>query len=207
MNDLLDRLERLFLRMTAAHGLPGLNPPATEAQIAALESVIGQCLPDDLRAAYLRFNGQVKNEQRGRGWSLFPSSYYWPSLDEVLADWEYANASHDAGAEEQAASIAVEYDLPALGFFPSRRRILVATGCTTDFLFCDLHPGPKGKVGQIINQSAEAADEPDVWADSFAQLLTIVLDAAEQGRIQFDPVKGSWLKDGATFYSVQDLKE
>jgi cell wall assembly regulator SMI1 len=35
-----------------------LNPPATDAQIAAMEAIVGGRLPDDLRELYLFANGQ-----------------------------------------------------------------------------------------------------------------------------------------------------
>ncbi|TDM06051.1 MAG: hypothetical protein C4K60_15425 [Ideonella sp. MAG2] len=206
MNDLLDRLAQMFQYMSASHGLPGLNPPATEQQVAAVENVMGQKFPDDLRAAYLRFNGQSHKPEWGAGWSLFPSGFSWPTLEELLTDWQYASGSHDADAQRQAADIADEYQLPALGYFPSPQRLLVGTSGTTDFLFCDLEPGPMGKRGQIMNQSAEGADEPRVWADSFADLLRLIVDAYEHGRIEYSEAEAAWTKDGETVYGLKALK-
>lgn len=54
------RLQRVL--ESAAPGVPrgGLNPPATEAQVAAVERLLGHRLPEDLREAYRHFNGMTR---------------------------------------------------------------------------------------------------------------------------------------------------
>ena len=69
------RLQRVL--ESVAPGVPrgGLNPPATESQVAAVERLVGCRLPEDLREAY-RQEAHVATELTIEGVAAFAEETY-----------------------------------------------------------------------------------------------------------------------------------
>jgi cell wall assembly regulator SMI1 len=194
-NALLDRLETLFLSIERQHHVRGLNPPASPQQIDAVERLIGYPLPAELRAFYLRFNGQV-----AEGWSFFPPFFSLPSLEELVYQW---GADSDFFKDEERSEALAIVDEPSklviIPFWGTPKRVLVGKSNMSVFIYCDLDPGPAGKLGQIIYQDVQ--DEPRLWAHSFAEALNMIVTAAERGDIRFDADEVGWVRqDGSGLY-------
>ena len=77
------------------------NTPASEDFIQKVEKHIGFRLPDDIRAAYLCFDGQklgkrIKGKVEISGYTLFPLFYQWHTLAEALNNWDIDLAIEDS---------------------------------------------------------------------------------------------------------------
>ena len=194
---LLDRLEKCISNVNAELGIGGrgLNSPATEAQLEAVEQLIDHKLPNDLRAFFLRFNGQPTFDWRHdppQVWNFFPPFFKLPTREELLGCWQQDSDAYEERARQEALEMV---DAPSLleviPYFPSPKRVLVGLSNMPVFLYCDLDPGEAGRPGQIVHFDAHDPD-PWVYADSFAQALEMVVLASENGRIRFNSAERQW---------------
>lgn len=179
------RVEAAFRRIEAV--VPGdmlLDPPATEADLAAVESRLGRRLPEDVRALYLLHDGQHQysfQDQRV-AFGLFGEGNLLP-LASVVAKWDgYARASATPGPDVGATSDPEGFIRDRyfdLGWVP------LAHDGGGNFIGVDLAPGPNGTVGQVITYGRDDTDHhviaPSVL--SYLEQLVALLDAgyAEPG--------------------------
>ncbi len=123
-------------------GLASLNPPATDEQIARLETALGCKLPDDYVSCLKIHNGQDTNVG-----GLFDGSEFL-STDEILAQWtvwkDLLDGGEFAGINSNPAS-GVRNDWWHAGWIPFTHN---GGG---DHLCLDLAPAPAGNVGQVIS--------------------------------------------------------
>ena len=76
-----ERIEA-WLAVNAHAVADGLNPPASPESLAATEHFLGVQFPDDVRASYLRHDGQRDNSPGLLdGWE-------WLSLERVRDEWQ-----------------------------------------------------------------------------------------------------------------------
>lgn len=197
-NTILDRLEKLFLSIEHQHHVNGLNPPAGPEQIDAVEGLLGYALPADIRAFYLRFNGQA-----AKGWSFFPPFFSLPTLKELVDQWQMdSNFYREATRSEALAMVDEPRKLRIIPFWGSPKRLLIGKSNMSVFVYCDLDPGPAGTLGQVIYQDVE--DEPRPWANSFAEAINMIVTAAERGDIHYDAGEMGWVRqDGSRLYGAR----
>jgi cell wall assembly regulator SMI1 len=144
-----------------------MNPPATDADLDAVEAKIGLKLPEDVRALYRICNGQDENAEAnedGLEVGLFP----W--TERVLAHLLYP-------LEEVASSTSTPQEprrMPGfvVGWVP------IASNYGGDEVVIDLSPDSP-RPGRVLN-----------FASSLAAHLTDIADKMEAGKIEFDEEEG-----------------
>jgi cell wall assembly regulator SMI1 len=145
--------DRLLLR--------SLNPGASPEEIDAVEHVIGQALPPDVRQSLAIHNGGPKDFVLH--YQLLPIRWV---IDE-WACWKQGEALNEAMRWQMesvpANAIALDYFNP--GWVP------LAQNADVSYLAIDLSPGPAGVVGQVINFGRNDKYKR-VFAPSWAQFLT-----------------------------------
>jgi cell wall assembly regulator SMI1 len=183
--DLWARLEATLTQIYPEWPRGGLKPGATAAQIDAVESLIGVRFPEDLRQAYLHFNGMTP-----RGWwrespdkrpLLLARKYMWLDLAQVAQQWvgcqpfpePYDPLENDGDVD----------DCPVRCHFQDDLWIPIGADDWGGTLFVDMHPALAGALGQVFEQaSGNDGDTGPVLAGSFTQLLEEMLaSVAVQG--------------------------
>src|SRR5579871_4550797 len=93
IRDLMEMIERI-LTPEFPELIASLRPPATEAQIARVEAIIGRTLPEDYKELYRLHDGQSDDNGLFFGPGFIDLEWverYWRSLDEFYRDetlWE-----------------------------------------------------------------------------------------------------------------------
>ena len=183
------RLQRVL--ESAAPGVPrgGLNPPATESQVAAVERLVGCRFPDDVREAYRHFNGMTQPAAGSNGGpQLMPPFYDWCDLESMARQWT-SDREHpmpplggDAGIEDDAEAPALQ--LPYREAFQEPGWLPIGL-CNMGPRVCvDMAPSPLGQAGQLILVDFEAGG-PSWMAASFADQVARLLDLLEGGVLQW----------------------
>ena len=140
MHSLWNKFE-VWLSENWPEGLAGLNPPATDQQIADLEKSLGVVLPKDYVTCLKIHNGQ--SQEIG---GLFDGSEFL-STDEILAQWSVWKELLDSG---EFAGINSD---PATGVrndWWNARWIPFTHNGGGDHLCLDLDPEASGSPGQVI---------------------------------------------------------
>lgn len=164
-----------WLEQEHPHALKGWNPPATEAQIAAVEQQLGVTFPADYRAFLAIHNGQ---------------GYYAPmvGLGPLLEVEEIPVTKGNIFGEE----VEIDAELAGEGVRPveySPKWIPITLSARgRDNLCLDLDPGPGGVSGQIVEYIADANERPLV-AKSFADLLSKYFEQAQTGELDLTPTE------------------
>jgi cell wall assembly regulator SMI1 len=165
----------------------GLNPPATERQIAAVEELIGLKLPDDVREAYLHFNGM---QAEAFSWDskisiprVFLGKSHWIDLECLVTDWteqRSSEASFDYGHSHDPAD---EFEGE-----PIRQRFFHAGWIPVGQLdggsqVCvDMAPTACGQLGQIFSRDPHS-DPMRPMASGFKACVELTLNALDEGRV------------------------
>ena len=171
-----------------------LNPPATPEAIARAEAAIGFRLPDDLRALYLRADGQrdtiaIADPAPGRLVMPLFGEFEFVPLEKALLDYkgwkqiyddEGGSATFNAGITVRSGDpVHAEYWRP--GWFP------FANDGSGNAYAVDLSPAPGGRYGQVILIGPDEY-ERRVLAPSLAEFFA---RADRLGRPRLD-VQGHW---------------
>jgi cell wall assembly regulator SMI1 len=176
-NGAWDRVER-WLALEAPNVADGLNPPAREVDLAEAEVVLGVRLPEAVRRAYLRHDGQ----RRDAPW-MFDGSE-WLSLNRIQEEWrvwkELLDDGDFDGSEGEGDGETVRTDWWNAGWIP-----LTYDGSGNHHCV-DMAPGPRGNVGQIIEMWHDDGARP-VVATSFEAWIGGFADALEAGEYVLDP--------------------
>lgn len=150
----------------------GLNPPASQAELAEAEQTLGVRLPEAVRASYLRHNGQSTDSvSLLYGWK-------WLTLNEICEEWAEWQEILESGALDDLVNegdpLKLQSDWWHPGWIP-----LTASG-NGDHCCLDLAPGPAGQVGQIIEVWHDDSLR-NLLAPGFAEWITDYADALEAG--------------------------
>lgn len=140
-------------------GLLGyLNPPAKDADVNALEALVGFGLPEDFRCSLFSHDGQREHTEPTLDWTYLCVSGItskWSSLNKrweagEFDDWEWIDAQEPALAITASAGVRPSAWRP--GWLP-----FLANG-DGDLHCLDCDPAPGGQVGQVITvlQGAES---------------------------------------------------
>lgn len=150
-----------------------LNPPATEAQIAAAEARIGYRLPDDLRALYRIGNGQqdpdayVARHPGAIVAFLFGNDFI--SLERALSEYQTWQEIYDEMGP-QADTVTVRAGDPVHRYYWHPGWFPFASDWGGNSYAVDLSPAPGGTYGQVIVIGRDE-DERRVIASSITAFL------------------------------------
>ncbi|WP_437723469.1 SMI1/KNR4 family protein [Sorangium sp. So ce861] len=160
----------------AAHAPPiaaDLAPPATDEQIARLETAIGVALPDELAASLRVHDGQGP-------YCGNPALGYWVALScAAIAElWaEYGRRIADGSPLHDKGVIADPGVRPR---WWHERWIPIATDDIGDSLVVDVDPAPGGAVGQIVRYRHDA-ETRRLESPSLATWMGQLADEMEAG--------------------------
>jgi cell wall assembly regulator SMI1 len=200
MSSIWDRVERVL----SVHAPPvhrSLRPPATEAQIAETETLLGLRFPEEIRAAYLHHDGQVA----GNDWTYLPDratlkeycalfywGLHWCNLDQLKALWcRSFNGKWKNRQKDREGFPKYNSSWDALAVRPilwSRKWIPIGISSGPPSGWIDLDPAPMGTEGQLI--SDDGTCEASVVALGFNHYLTSLLDGLESGEIVYSTKQG-----------------
>ena len=165
------------LAVNDSYELSHLAPPATEAQICALEEAIGYRLPADYRASLAIHDGQQED------FVSVIDSLSLNSLRETLEEWRVMEELLRAGTFEDYAPS----ELPEEGLLAGwwNRGWLPIVSDNGNSINIDLDPADDGVVGQVFFFDHEQGAGP-VLAHSFAEWLEQVAEELETGHTNDD---------------------
>jgi cell wall assembly regulator SMI1/ankyrin repeat protein len=167
------------LKAAAPEVKKSLNRPATQAQIEKLEARLGVKFPDEVRASYLRHDGQ-RDGQDGllpEGFAELDEEFRLLPLAEILSEWEPWKELLDIG--EFAGNTATPDDGVRADWW-NPCWVPIASNGGGDSLCIDLAPDEGGTLGQVMLMSHEGGGRPRL-ARSFGHLLADLADHYEQG--------------------------
>jgi len=159
-----------------------LNPPADEAAITELETLVGQRLPEAVKAGWRLHDGQVVDSDLGVAFG-----FWWQPVAKVAQEWtswrelreepdedffEDLNLSQRSYPEK---AIKRRYTSP--GWIP-----LLRWPFDGDYVGLDYDPGPLGRPGQVINFGRDQ-ERKFVIADEFSTLLAWLVQEAAAGHV------------------------
>jgi len=162
-----------------------LNPPADEAAITEVEALVGQRLPESVKAGWRLHDGQVIDTELGVAFG-----FWWQPVAEVAREWtswrrvregqdddffEELNLSQRSYPEK---AIKRQYTSP--GWIP-----LLRWPFDGDYVGLDYDPGPLGRPGQVINFGRDQENK-FVIADEFSTLLAWLVQEATAGHVDRD---------------------
>lgn len=176
-----------------------LNPPASEAQIAALEQAVGKPLPEDLKALYRITNGQQaslgRESIKGRIAVPLFGQYDFLSTDGAIAaydSWQLIYTQDGADFDENFNGvITVRGTDPVYREYWSPGWLPFSIDGGGNSYAVDLSPAPGGTVGQIIIMGPDE-DHRRVLAPSLSawlqqrRLKPIALEEHEPGFASFE---------------------
>lgn len=135
-----------WLGLNAPKILSSLNPPATDDQLAELQSCFSIPLPDDFIALYRIHNGVDRRAVHGLFWGV-----NFASIDEILQEHAL-----EVDLQRDHASEGLAFAQPCVSstqLFNTNRIAFGNGGRST--LLVDLDPTKKGVVGQVIFRDLE----------------------------------------------------
>lgn len=164
-----------WLALHWPQGLEDLRPPATPADIEALEAMLGATLP-----AALAESLQVHNGQGGHFGFLLPSGHLLGTA-EIAEHWRCWKSLLDAG---QFRGLAAESQSGVLPDWWSTGWVPITHNGFGDHHCLDLSPATAGAVGQVV---AIWHDQPErtVVAPSYTAWLRRLLEDLHCGAVVY----------------------
>ena len=160
-------------------GLSCLNPPASDDQIAQLESKLGFKLPADYIDCLKVHNGQT-------GFAGVLDGMEFLSCDEVLSQWRVWKELLDCGDFNDNVS---EPDEGVKNDWWNTKWIPFTHNGGGDHLCLDLDPAPTGTVGQVISMWHDM-DAREWKAISFAEYFEEYVAGVLAGKYIYDEAYG-----------------
>ncbi len=166
----------------------GLHPPASDADLSSLESIIGRKLPQDFKEAWRMHNGNADMatsllpplDEPGDiyGNSESPGGYYLLPVEEMIQQWQGWKELTNGG-EFAGQSSGPDKGIQDAWWHPGW--ISFASNGGGDSFCLDLAPTADGTAGQIITMNHETP-ERELLAPSFAQWLASLAELMGQER-------------------------
>jgi cell wall assembly regulator SMI1 len=169
-----------WLQENWAEGLAALQPPATDAQIATLESALGVVLPADYVASLKCHDGQFE----ASAWIFDQGELL--SADAVLAQWKIWRELLDDGDFEDGRSD------PHPGIrddWWNDKWIPFTHNGGGDHLCLDLDPAEGGRAGQVIAMWHDMA-ERERQGESFGAWFARYVDDVLAGKVCYSEESG-----------------
>lgn len=184
-----DDIWHRFETMLLAHAPPlfaGLNAPATEAQVAAAEDVMGVIFPAEVRIAYLRHDGTSREARIGASRQFFFPMNWWASLAEMVDNWQMKVSVCKELQHPEMAFPSYEPwwdDLEVRPVWWDKKWIPIGLSDTATSVYFDLNPAPKGTGGQLIVD--HGMQDPYVIASGLNHYLETLTDRVERKLLIF----------------------
>jgi cell wall assembly regulator SMI1 len=161
-------------------------------EIEAAEVVFGQQLPQFVRAAYLRHNGQRYNGVDSNAF-LMPFAQWLP-LKSVIDTWKMfveleVEFAESMTPSEQRDSLLVSNSVIQKVPFHKGHIPIGSTGASSYF-YVDLAPGGLGVRGQVFHGAADDYFPREIEADSFQTYMLALVDHLEKGSLVYDRERG-----------------
>lgn len=178
----LDPVRTILTWLRAAHpALLPASPEETETQLRALEQDLGLTLPADLRDYFQVLGPHLASQEHGLfyGMTALPlSAALRERADFSTPGYVFLNPECPAAdaADPPGTVRLVGFDA---GWLP------VAHDHSGAYLAVDLHPGPDGQVGQIINFGMREWTR-FVLASSITEFFAHLLEHLAAGRVEVD---------------------
>ncbi|MBD2328788.1 SMI1/KNR4 family protein [Alkalinema sp. FACHB-956] len=176
MNQVLHRIWQRIedcLQENIPSAWEGLNPPATEEAIIALEQALNIRLPDDVRDSYLRHNGQDSQAP----WIF--AGWEWHSIERIQEEWTSWNEVLEDGAIDDIENDG-DGQIFRKDWWHPKWIPLTSDPGGGNHQCLDLAPGPQGTMGQIITMWHDDADRR-LLANSFTDFLEQFANGLEAG--------------------------
>jgi cell wall assembly regulator SMI1 len=162
-----------------------LNPGATEEAIQKAETTMGMRLPEDLRASYLRHNGQPYDANG------LLEGYLFQPLEQVVADWKVWKERTEEGAFEGLDGDPEPF---IQGDWWNVKWIPVAANGGGDHICVDMAPAHGGYYGQVIAMWHDWERRAYI-AGGFQEWLQRIADGLESSAYVYVEDKGILLAD------------
>jgi cell wall assembly regulator SMI1 len=153
-----------------------LNPPATDAAIAAAEQTMGIVFPSDFKRSLRVHDGQDMGAQR----FVFPGIERLASLAAMASQWKEERSYDEVQGESLSDDGWFRLDL----YHAKRIPIAGIPHWDGDRGYLDLVPGPAGVSGQILQLTSEC--DFVVLARSFTDMLVQTVEMLERGELVLD---------------------
>jgi cell wall assembly regulator SMI1 len=188
VTNLFEKLKS-WLEENAPELLATLAKGASEQKIAALETTLGQKLPDD----YREFLGLCNGQKKKSGFGFYEGKLL--SIDDVTKNWSVWVRARDDGRLEgwkgkPEKGIRKDFWNPA--WIPFTR------DDGGNNLCLDMDPAKSGTVGQVITMWHDTEDR-SIRFSGFTAWLENILSGLESEEIVFD------LEDYCSLVSIEDL--
>lgn len=180
-----DRLEG-WLSGHWPEGLYDLNPPATDAEISALETALGVRLPADFIACL-----KIHNGQKALAGGLFDGAEFL-STAAILTQWEIWKGLLDEGDFD---SILSNPELGIKNDWWNARWIPFTHNGGGDHYCLDLDPDDRGFCGQIITMWHDMGDR-NIQGKSFQRWFQRYVDAVLNGQYAYSEEDGGLFRIG-----------
>jgi cell wall assembly regulator SMI1 len=189
--DTWDRMEATLGRLAPAI-VASFCPAANWDQLLRTEQVIGEQLPDFIRAAYLRHNGQVRGRRVAH--YLFMPFCDWLDLGEVAEFWkEQREANDDFFPTMNAAEIRYmeQIDNCAIRSVSYHRgHVPIGSSWAGSDFFVDLDPAALGVRGQVFHGAADDFFPRKTDAISLETYIQDLIDRLTEGSVVHFPDRG-----------------
>lgn len=171
-----------------------LRPPASESEIAALETLIGQALPQELRDLYRLADGQIPFQfGRTPDYPGFFVSLPFNPIEIVSRHWQFARELEDESNTDEFLSSfppgAVKIQDYNRGWIP------ISDDAGGNHIAIDLDPGPAGNIGQVIITGTDEQERVRV-ASSLSAFLHWVAGEFEAGHFTGGEEDWRWRNEG-----------
>lgn len=175
-----------WLRVNVPYAFENLAPPATSAELNALEQHLGHELPADVKAVLGTHNGQLSTDTSFRiayATPCIPTLSFlstdlirecWDQWSDLRSESDFEDFQ-DIGDVFPGAAGLVKPMYSSPGWIP-----LWADPIRADYIGVDLDPDSAGTAGQIINFGRDE-ERHFVCAPDFASLLQILLEEVRSG--------------------------
>lgn len=179
MQDIWTQIES-WMRANAPQVLDTLQPGASDAQIAELESALAIQLPDDVRASYRIHNGQATYK-----YGLINGREFL-SLERIRDEWQVWKELLDSGTfqTEEGQDQGSDPDPGIRNLWWSDKWIPLTYDGGGNHDCLDLYPADGGTVGQIITMWHDD-DERKLVAPSFRAWLKQYAEGLAAGQFAF----------------------
>lgn len=181
--DIWQQIEAWYAEQDASHLL---HPPASHAEIVAVENALGLVFPDVLRESLCRHNGSVQG-----GWpyvdllSLEDLQSEWNIWNDLLKDGVFDDIEpeeYDQSAQSQtdhSQANQLQTGWWRVGWIP-----LDSDGGGNGHML-DTEPAETGQLGQVLFMDHEQGPEGPIFS-SLNAYLTSVLNKLQSGQFVYD---------------------
>lgn len=171
-----------WLKSNANDIYESLQPPVSDDDLKALESLIGKALPDDFKTLYRWHNGQDKADTVAN----FVGTMVFLGLGRIIAQYT-ANMNDDNYRQDIADFLSDNDDIDKKvnpqGFVSKPSWLPFMSDYSRCSLYVDLQEGELGKFGRVIFVDLDY-DMAFVVADSIFELIKTFAEDLQAGRYQ-----------------------